>query len=325
MNGQVYITRKIPEAGLKILKDYGLKVVINPANEPVSLRELIKNIKDKDGLICLLGDLVDRKVIEAGNKLKVIANYAVGYDNIDVHYATQKGIKVTNTPGVLTEATAELAWALIFACARRIAEADRFARKVKKWSWTPDLLVGSNIHGKTLGIVGAGRIGQAVGIKASAFKMKILYSEQNRRADFEKATQARLVNLDTLLKSSDFVTLHTPLTPQTRHLIGKRELSLMKPTSYLINTSRGPVVDESALFKALKHKRIAGAGLDVYEKEPKIHPGLLKLDNVVLLPHIGSGTVETRKQMAVMAAGNIVAVLKGKMPPNLANPVRKSK
>jgi lactate dehydrogenase-like 2-hydroxyacid dehydrogenase len=232
---------------------------------------------------------------------------------------------VTNTPGVLTEATAELAWALIFACARRIAEADRFARNVKKWSWSPDLLAGTDIHDKTLGIIGAGRIGHAVGLKAGAFKMKILYTESNRKEDFEKATQARWVNLDTLLKLSDFVTLHTPLTSQTRHLIGKRELSLMKPTAYLINTSRGPVIDEPALFEALKYKRIAGAGLDVYENEPKIYPGLLKLDNVILLPHIGSATTETRKQMAIMAAENLVAALSGKTPPNLVNPVRKSK
>lgn len=316
----VYITRKIPQAGLLLLANEGINFTINPQDKPVSRRELLKAIKDKDGLLCLLADKIDREVIDAGNRLKVISAYAVGYDNIDVTYATRKGIMVTNTPDVLTDATAELAWALIFTCARRIAEADRFVRAGKFTIWGPQLMLGTDIHHKTLGIIGAGRIGQSVGQKAAGFNMRILYTGPQPRPDFQKSTGARRVTLTTLLKESDFVTIHTPLTAQTRHLIGRRELSLMKPTAYLINTSRGPVVDESALVEALKTKKIAGAGLDVYENEPKIHPGLLKLENVVLLPHIGSATKETREKMSLMAAENLMAGLKGKQPPNLVNP-----
>ena len=316
----VYVTRQIPEAGLLLLKKQGLKITVNHKNQAVTRAELIRSIKNKDGLLCLLGDKIDQGIIEAGNKLKIIANYAVGYDNINVPAATKKGIMVTNTPGVLTDATAELVWSLIYACARRIPEADRFVRSRKFESWGPKLLLGTDIHHKTLGIIGAGRIGQTVGRKAAGLDMKILYTNPHRRPGFERRTKARRVSLKTLLKKSDFVTLHLPLTPKTRHLIKQPELRLMKRTAYLINTARGPIVDEKALTRALKEKIIGGAGLDVYEREPKIEAGLLKLENVVCLPHIGSATTETRTKMAVMAARNLIVALKGKRPPNLVNP-----
>lgn len=317
---KIYLTRKIPQAGLALFAKQDINATINPKDKAVSRQELLKAIKDKDGLLCLLGDKIDRKVIEAGKRLKIIATYAVGYDNIDVAYATQKGIMVTNTPDVLTEATAELTWALIFALARRIIQADRFVRAGRFKTWSPQLMLGTDIQHKTLGIIGAGRIGQAVGRKARAFNMRILYTNPSPRPVFEKATGAQRVTLPHLLAESDFVTIHTPLTNETRHLISHQELSLMKPTAYLINTARGAVVDEAALVAALRHKKIAGAGLDVYEKEPKIHPGLLKLTNVVLLPHIGSATTQTREKMAIVAAENLIAGLKDRRPPNLVNP-----
>jgi len=317
---KIYITRKIPQAGLRLIVREGIKFTINPRDKPVSRRELLKTVRDKDGLLCLLGDKIDKEVIETGARLKIISAYAVGYDNIDLAYATRKRIMVTNTPGVLTEATAELAWAIIFASARRIAEADRFIRTGRFKTWGPQLMLGTELHHKTLGIIGAGRIGQAVARKAAGFKMRIIYTDTVPRPELEKPTGARRVTLPRLLAESDVVTIHTPLTAGTRHLISRQELSLMKPTAYLINTSRGPVVDEAALVAALRHKRIAGAGLDVYEQEPRIHPGLLKLENVVLLPHIGSATTQTREKMALMAAENLIAGLKGKRPPNLVNP-----
>ncbi|MEK7450143.1 MAG: D-glycerate dehydrogenase [Planctomycetota bacterium] len=317
---QIYITRKIPEAGINRLKQAGLTISLNLKDKPVQRLELLRRIKDQDGLLCLLSDKIDQEIIDAGKRLKIISAYAVGYDNIDVPYATKKKIMVTNTPDVLTDATAELAWALIFACARRIVESDRFVRSGKFKTWGPTRLLGSDIHHKTLGIIGAGRIGQAVGFKAKGFNMKLLYNSRHRKTEFEKNTGARLVSLQKLLKESDFVTIHTPLTAQTRHLIGPAELRLMKPSAYLINTARGPVVDEPALVRALKNKFIAGTGLDVYEHEPAIHPGLLKLNNVVLLPHLGSATTETRNKMAGLAAENLIAGLGGKKPPNLVNP-----
>lgn len=317
---QVYITRRIPEPGLRLLKKSCRHILINPHDRPVTRQEFLRNIRTADGIICLLGDVVDKHIMDAALNLRIIANYAVGYDNIDIRYATQRGIMVTNTPDVLTDATAELAWALIFATARRTAEADRFIRAGKFRTWSPQLLLGTDIHHKTLGIIGAGRIGQAVALKSCGFAMRILYTNPERLPAFEAKTGARRVALKILLRNSDFITLHTPLTSKTYHLIGRRELVLMKSTACLINTSRGPVVDEKALVWALKNRRIAGAGLDVYEKEPKIHPGLLGLDNVVLLPHIGSATTQTRTRMALVAVKNLVMGLKGKIPPNLVNP-----
>ncbi|MFC1524852.1 2-hydroxyacid dehydrogenase [Planctomycetota bacterium] len=319
-NTLVYITRRIPEPGLILLRKHFRNLIVNPYDRPATPRELLKNIRTAHGLIPLLGDVIDKSSIDKALNLKIIANYAAGYDNIDVGYATQRGIMVTNTPDVLTDATAELTWALILSVARRITEADRFTKAGKFRSWSPQLLVGTDIHHKTLGIIGAGRIGQAVALKSRGFEMRILYTNFRRVPIIERKIGAKMVSLKTLLKNSDFVTLHTPLTPETYHLMGKRELVLMKSSAYLINTSRGPVVDEKALVWALKNKRIAGAGLDVYEKEPKIHADLFKLANVILLPHIGSATTQARIQMALVAVKNLIMGLKGKRPINLVNP-----
>ena len=271
--------------------------------------------------MCLLTDPIDIEVINAGEDLKVISQVAVGYDNIDVEAATRRGIYVTNTPGVLTETTADLTWALLMAVARRIVEADKYLRRGDwKIPWGLMMMLGSDVYGKTIGVVGLGRIGLAIAQRAKGFDMRILYHSRTRKPDLEKELGIKYVDFKTLLKESDFVTLHVPLTPETHHMIGEKELKLMKNTAYVINTSRGPVVDEAALYKALKEGWIKGAALDVHEKEPTDPDNpLLKLDNVVITPHIGSASVETRTKMAVMAAENLVSVLDGKIPPNLVN------
>ncbi len=272
-------------------------------------------------MLCLLTDTIDGEVLEAaGTGCKIFANYAVGYDNVEVDAATKRGVMITNTPGVLTDTTADLAWALIFAVARRIVEGDQFFRTGQWRGWGPLQFLGHDIHGATLGIVGAGRIGTAVGLRSVGFSMKVLYADEVDNTQLEQETGARRVPFDELLRRSDFVSLHVPLNAQTRHLIGERELGLMKPTAYLINTSRGPVIDEAALVEALRAKAIAGAGLDVYEGEPASAPGLTDLPNVVCIPHLGSATEATRSKMATMAATNLVAGLRGERPPNLVNP-----
>jgi len=265
-------------------------------------------------------DKIDGEVFDAAKGAKVFANYAVGYDNIDVPAATERGIAITNTPGVLTDATSDMAWALLFSAARRTAESDKYTRAGKFKGWGPMLFLGGDISDRTLGIVGAGRIGTAFAKKSVGFRMKVLYADIRTNEELEKEVGAKKVDLDTLLKEADYVSIHVPLMPETIHLIGKREFGLMKKSAYLMNTSRGPVVDEKALAKALKAGEIAGAGLDVYEKEPEVAPELLQLDNVVLAPHLGSATIETRSKMATMAAGNLVAMLKGEEPPNIVNP-----
>jgi len=320
MKAKVFVSRKIPEAALQLLgKSYQFE--FNERDTQLSKKQLIRRIADKTGLICLLTDQIDREILESNPNLKVVSNVAVGFDNIDVKAATAKKIMVTNTPGVLTETTADLAWALLLASARRIAEGDRFTRAGKFKGWGIMMLLGNDVYGKTLGICGFGRIGHAVARRASGFGMKILYTDAVRAEEsVERDLKVTYVDKDTLLRESDFVTLHTPLLPETRHYISTRELNLMKKTAHLINTSRGPVVDEKSLALALEEKRIAGAALDVYENEPKIHPALLKLENVVLLPHIGSASVETRTKMATMAVENCIAALSGKKPPNLVNP-----
>ena len=272
-----------------------------------------------DAIVTLLTVPIDRTVMERAPKLRVISNVAVGYDNIDVEEAGRRGILVTNTPDVLTEATADLAWALLLGAARRVTEAERYLRKGKWKRFEFDLLRGVDVHGKTLGIIGAGRIGQAVGDRATGFSMNVLYTSRNRKLLFEHNTRARRVDLRTLLRESDFVSVHVPLGAKTRGLIGAKELGRMKKTAVLVNAARGPVVDEAALVRALKSGEIRAAGLDVFEKEPKIHPGLLKLDNVVLLPHIGSSTEVTRLRMLETALRNCLEVLRGNVPPNLVN------
>jgi glyoxylate reductase len=272
-----------------------------------------------DAIVCLLATKVDAALLARAPKLRVVSNVAVGYDNIDVPACTARGVVATNTPDVLTEATADVAWALLLAAARRVPEGDRFVRsgKWQKWDWT--MFRGADVHGRTLGILGAGRIGQATGHRAVGFSMQVLYTSRERKLLFEHTTQARRVDFRTLLRESDFLSVHVPLSKETRHLIGAKEFAQMKPGAILINTSRGPIVDEAALAKALKSGKLASAGLDVFEKEPKIHPGLLKLDNVAMLPHIGSATDSARRKMVETALRNCIAALKGELPPNALN------
>ncbi len=315
----VLVTRKIPQSGLELLRP-SCELEVYPEDRPIPRQELLRKIAKVDGLLCLLSDIIDREVLDAAPRLKVLSNYAVGYNNIDVEYATRKGVVVTNTPGVLTDATADLAWALLLATARRVVEGDRLVRQGKFRGWGPMLLLGHDLKGKTLGIVGAGRIGTAVAERSVGWKMRVLYYSRRPNEFLEKELGARKVPLEELLAEADFVSLHVPLTPETHHLINGAALRKMKPTAILINTARGAVVDEPALVQALKEKRLAGAGLDVYENEPQVHPELLKLDNVVLLPHIGSATVETRDEMARIAARNLLAVLEGRKPEFPVNP-----
>ena len=316
---EVLVTRKIPDAGLDILRKE-VNLDIYEGDTPIPRDELIQKIKGKHGLLCLLSDRIDRDVMDAaGTQLKIISNYAVGYNNIDVEEATKRGILVTNTPGVLTDATADLTWALLMACARRIPESDRFVREGKFVGWGPMLMLGYAVYGRTIGIIGLGDIGTAVARRARGFGMKILYHNRKRNIEGEREIGAVYVPLDVLLKESDFITIHVPLTKETFHLIGEKEIELMKKNAILINVARGEVVDEKALISALKENRIAYAGLDVFENEPQINPELFTLENVVLTPHTGSATYESRNRMAVMAAENLLAGLKGKRPPNLVN------
>jgi glyoxylate reductase len=320
MSYNILVTRKIPQPGIDLLQSFCEKVDIHPEDRPMTKSELLEKVQGRDGILCLLTDTIDEEIITAAGDARIFANYAVGFNNIDVQAATRQGIMVTNTPGVLTDATADLTWALILSSARRIAESDRYTRAGNFTSWGPMLLLGAGVAGKTLGIVGAGRIGTAVAQRAAGFRMRILYSDEKVYPDLEKSLGAVKVSLSDLLTQSDFISLHVPLLPETKHLIGQDEFQKMKSTAFLINTSRGPVVDEEALVQALTNHDIAGAGLDVYEKEPALTEGLKELNNVVLLPHLGSATVEARTKMAVMAAENLVAGLKGDRPPNLVNP-----
>ncbi|MDI3543557.1 MAG: glyoxylate reductase [Candidatus Atribacteria bacterium] len=317
---QVFVTRRIPEEGIKILMEHCVTEVSD--FDGVLPREtLLEKVKGKDGILCLLTDTIDREVMEtAGPSLKVIANYAVGFDNIDVEEATRRGIMVTNTPGVLTETTADLTWALMMSIARRIVEGDKFVRAGKFRGWEPMLLLGTDVYGSTLGIIGFGRIGQAMARRASGFNMKVIYFDmQKAPSQIENELKASFRALSELLREADFVTIHVPLTSETYHLIGEQELKMMKKEAYLINSARGPIVDEKALARALEENWIRGAALDVFEREPKVEPKLLELDNVVLTPHLGSASYATRTKMAVMAADNLVRALRGEIPPNLVN------
>jgi len=318
---KVYVTRELPERGLKIIKKYfDTEVWTEYAPPPKKL--IIEKAKNVDALASLLSDKIDAEVFDAAPKLKIVAQMAVGFDNIDVQEATKRGIYVTNTPEVLTDTTADFAWALLMAIARRVVEADKYVRTGQwKVGWHPSMMQGRDIHGATIGIVGAGRIGFAVAKRAAGFNMKILFYDVVPRPEMEKELGAKKVDLDTLFKESDFVSIHVPLMKETYHLVNAEKLKLMKKTAYLINNSRGPVVDEKALYEALKEGRIAGAGLDVFEQEPiPVDNPLLKLDNVVVAPHISSASYETRSKMAEMVAENLVAFFEGKKPPNLVNP-----
>lgn len=316
----ILITGRLPEdITASLAKSYAVEA--NMEDRPLDRQKLLQRIREKDGLISMITDNVDEELLNAAIHLKMIAHFGVGYNNIDVKAATHRGILVSNTPGVLTDATAELAFALILATSRRLVECDRITREGRFQYWAPMLFLGREVSGKTLGIIGMGEIGKAVAKRARGFDMRILYHNRYRlEISEEKTLPAEYVSLKTLLMESDIVSLHVPLTEQTKHCIGKDELSVMKPTAYLINTSRGPVVDEGALVNALREKKISGAGLDVYEHEPDLTPGLTELDNVILLPHVGSGTVETRMRMAAMAVRNLIAGLSGEVPPNLVNP-----
>jgi glyoxylate reductase len=309
---RVFITKVLPPQALNLLGGFSLDIF--PRRRNPTKREIMRGVKGADGLLCFLSDMIDKEIMDAGN-LRVISNCAAGYNNIDIGYATQRGIAVTNTPDILTNATADLTLALMLAVTRRICEAEDFLREGKFRGWELFLMCGMELAGKRLGIVGMGRIGTEVAWRAQAFGMEILYHSRK-----EVEGIGRIVSLGELLKISDIVTLHVPLTPDTFHLIGDKELDSMKRSAYLINTSRGPVVDEGALVRALKEKRIAGAGLDVYENEPKLTRGLLTLKNVVLLPHIGSATLEARMGMVLLAVQNLKDVLEGKKPAHIVNP-----
>ncbi|MBN2245538.1 MAG: D-glycerate dehydrogenase [Candidatus Aminicenantes bacterium] len=317
MKPKVLITRNLLPEAMDYLKDK-VDLDIGASGKNISRQELINKIKDKQGLLCLLVDIIDKKVIDAAPRLKIIANCAVGYDNIDIQYAQKKKIMVTNTPGVLTETTADLTWALIFATARKIPQAHRFTFEKRFTGWELDLFLGQEITGKTLGIIGMGRIGKAVASRACGFSMSVVYHDPNRldKKD-ERQLKAEYLSLDELLSNADIVTLHTALTPQTKHLISTAQISLMKRDAILINVSRGPIVDEEALADALERKQIWAAGLDVFENEPHIQEKLFSLDNVILLPHIGSATYATRLKMSLMAASNLIQGLKGDIPENL--------
>ena len=316
---KVFITRKIPQIGIDLLKKKHA-VRVYPKDQVIPRKELLNAVKWCDALLCLLTDKIDKELLEINPKLKIISNYAVGFNNIDIKAATEKGIPVTNTPGVLTDAVAEHTLALMLAVSKRIVESDKFLRAGKYKSWAPLLLLGTQLKGKILGVIGLGRIGSEVAAKAQAMGMKIVYYDIKADKEFEKKFQAKFFSIPQLLKLSDFVSIHVPLLPTTTHLLSTKEFALMKKTAYLINTSRGPVIDEKALVIALQKKQIAGAGLDVCEFEPKLAPGLAKLSNVVITPHTASATIEARSAMAEIAAKNILEVLSGRKGPTTVNP-----
>jgi glyoxylate reductase len=312
MAKNILISNILPEEAREMIPRE-FTVDYNPGDVPLAKADLIQRLRGKDGLICHIVSAVDDEVLGSAPGLKVVANVAVGYNNIDVAAARRRGVVVTNTPVVLTETTADFAWALLMAAARRVVEADEYARagQWKAWKW--DLLWGLDVHGKTLGVLGFGRIGRAVARRAGGFGMRVLYHDAQRpEPAIERELRAAYADPDTIFRESDFVTVHTPLMPETRHLVNEAALRRMKKTAILVNAARGPIVDEAALVRALSEGWIAGAGLDVFEEEPKIHPGLLPLRNVVLAPHIASASHDTRVAMASLAVRNCLAVLEGK-------------
>ena len=311
---KVFITRKLPGNVEKLFRQKGIQVKVYQKDKPIPPSELIKEAKNADGLIPLLTDRIDRKFIDKLTKCKVIANYAVGYNNIDVAYAKSKGIIVTNTPDILTNATADLTMALILSCARRIPESDQFTRKRKFKGWKPQLLLGIELGGKTLGILGAGRIGRETAHRAKAFGMKIIYYDTEKNIQFEIETGAVKVSLNSLLKKSDVISVHLPLNDKTHHILNHKNLIYLKRSAIIINTARGEIIEENALISFLKKEKIFSAGLDVYENEPNLNKEFYKLSNVILLPHIGSATIEARTGMAELAAKNVLNVLTGKDP-----------
>lgn len=310
---KIFITRKIPESGIDLLLKEGFSVEVYEKNKPISKKELINKGKDADAIISLLTDKIDDEVLSHLTKCKIISNYAVGYNNIDIESAKKRNIIVTNTPGVLTESTAEITFALILACSRRIIEGDKIVRENKFLGWAPLFHLGIELQGKTLGIAGFGRIGQAVAKRAKSFGMNILYYSRREKVE-AKNFNAKKVSLDKLLKESDIISLHLPLNDKTKNIINKEKLNLLKKDTIIINTARGEIIDEEYLIKLLEENIIHSAGFDVYQNEPLINKKLLKLKNVVLLPHIGSATYETRSKMAILTAKNVINVIKNKKP-----------
>jgi len=311
---KVFITSQIPETGVNLLLKKDFQVDIFKGGHQISSKELVKRAKDSSALICLLSDKINKKIIDQLTEVKIIANYAVGFNNIDIEYARQKGILVTNTPEVLTESTADLTLALILACSRRLKEGIELVKNRKFKGWAPQLLLGKELMNKTVGIIGMGRIGTAVTKRVKAFGCNIIYYSNNVNIEAEKTLKAKKVSLTELMKKSDIISVHIPLNSKTKNLINKQNLELMKKDAIFINTARGEVLDELHLIKMLKRKRIFSAGFDVYQNEPSINPELLKLENVVALPHIGSATHEARNKMSELVAKNVIAVLSGKKP-----------
>jgi glyoxylate reductase len=316
---KVYITRQIPQPGIDLLKEH-FEVDVSPHDRPLTREEFLNAITDMDGVLCLLTEKIDAEVFDAAPKVRGFANYAVGYDNLDVAEATARKIPLSNTPGVLTDATAEMAWALLFAAARRVVESDTITRSGNWPGWGPLQFIGGDVTGKTLGIVGAGRIGTAFALKSSGFSMKVLYSDSIENKVLEDKLGAKKTDLNTLVSESDFISIHCPLLSETIHLFDTDVFKRMKKSAYLINTARGPIVNEADLVNALREGEIAGAGIDVYEKEPKMTPGLNELDNIVITPHIASATVSSRTGMALLAARNLIAMIEGKKPETCINP-----
>ncbi len=317
----VYVTRKVPEQALEILRSVASVSVWDREDVPPPRQVIMRELAQAEGVFSLLTDRIDAEVMAAAPRLKVISNFAVGFDNVDIPAATKRGIVVTNTPDVLTETVADFTVCLMLAAARRLVEADRYTRDGKWTTWEPLLLAGQDIHHATLGLIGLGRIGAAVARRAQGFGMRVLYYDVVRREDLEGSLSIAYRSLDDVLRDSDVISVHVPLSEHTRHLIGGAQFALMKNTAVFVNTSRGPVVDQRALAEALASRRIFAAGIDVFEQEPvSLNEPLLKLDNVVVVPHIASASIPTRIRMATLAAENLVAVLQGKRPPNPVNP-----
>jgi glyoxylate reductase len=314
---RVLLTRRMPPPAAQLLHEAGFAVDQIDSDDPPARGELLGRVRGVAGLIPMLSDRIDAAVLDAaGPSLRVVANYAVGFDNVDIAACTERGVRVSNTPGVLTDATADLAWTLILAAARRVVEGDRLVRTAAWRGWAPTQLLGLQLSGATLGLLGAGRIGAAVGLRSTGFRMRVLYTDPCANGELQRQVGATQVDLEQLVAEADVLSLHIPMQPANRHLIGAAELAAMKPSAILINTARGPIVDEAALVAALREGQIAAAGLDVYENEPRLAPGLTELPNVVLLPHLGSATTATRQKMSQIAAANVIAVLAGQDPPN---------
>jgi glyoxylate reductase len=313
------VTRELVPSVMEALRTR-FEVDVFDGEGAITREDLLKRIQGADAALTLLTEKVDAEFFDAaGPQLRIVANHAVGFDNVDVPEATRRGVPVSNTPEVLTETTADLAWALLLSAARRIAEGDRFLRSRTPWIWGPQMMMGVDIHGKTLGVVGFGRIGQAVARRASGFGMKVIYSSSSGPRKVDGIT-AEHREFDDLLRDADFVSVNVALNDSTRHLFGEEEFRAMKPTAVLVNTARGPVVDEAALARALKAGEIFAAGIDVFEKEPEVHPELLECENAVIIPHLGSATIDTREAMGMLAAENLFAVFEGRKPPTLINP-----